>query len=79
MFLNLKINNLGKNMLQDRKELIESELIRLKDKAAKLYLSYITSGNDVFGMKEYDDIRDKISDLEFDLKIINEILEKDYK
>ena len=66
-------------MLKDRKELIESELIRLKDKAAKLYLSYITGGNDVFGMTEYDDIREKISDLEFDLKIINEILEKDYK
>ena len=66
-------------MLKDRKELIESELTRLKDKAAKLYLGYITNGNDVFGMAEYDDIRDKISDLEFDLKIINEILEKDYK
>lgn len=66
-------------MLQDRKELIEFEIIKLKDKAAKLYLGYITNGNDVFGMTEYDDIREKISDLEFDLKIINEILEKDYK
>ncbi len=79
MFLNLKINNLGKNMLQDRKELIDSELIRLKDKAAKIYLGYITNGNNVFGMKEYDEIREKISSLEFDLKIINEILEKEYK
>ena len=66
-------------MLQDRKELIECEITRLKDKAAKLYLNYITSDNDVFDMREYDDIRDKISDLEFDLNIINEILDKEYK
>jgi hypothetical protein len=66
-------------MLQDRKELIESELIRLKDKAAKIYLSYVTNVNNIFDMTQYDDIREKISGLEFDLKIINEILEKDYK
>lgn len=66
-------------MLRDRKELIESELIRLKDKAAKIYLCYVTTGNNIFDMTKYDEIRDKISSLEFDLKIINEILEKKNK
>jgi hypothetical protein len=66
-------------MLQDRKELIECEITRLKDKAAKLYLGYITNSYIEFNSTEYEAIREKISDLEFDLKIINEILEKEYK
>lgn len=66
-------------MLQDRKELIECEITHLKDKAAKLYLGYITGVNVDFDLSAYEAIREKISDWEFDLKIINEILEKDYK
>ena len=65
-------------MLQDRKELIEAQLEKLKDKAAKLYLKIVTNRNSD-GINEYNQLKEWISDLEFDLKIINEILDKENK
>ena len=65
-------------MLQDRKELIEVELEKLKSKAAKLYLKIVTDRTSD-GINEYNKLKEWISDLEFDLKIINEILDKEYK
>ena len=64
-------------MLKERKELIENELSKLKTKSAKLYLKIVTDKS--ADLNEYNTLKEWISDLEFDLKIINEILEKEYK
>ena len=65
-------------MLQDRKELIEFQLEKLKGKAANLYLKIVTDRTSD-GINEYNQLKEWISDLEFDLKIINEILDKENK
>lgn len=64
-------------MLTDRRALIEQELALKKEKAAALYLKIVT--DDYAALQHqghYDQLKTEISDLEFDLKIINNILSK---
>lgn len=57
-------------MLKDRKLLIETELKKLHDKAAHMYLDIVTKNGDVHSA-EYIALREKIGDLQHDYKMIN--------
>jgi hypothetical protein len=60
-------------MLRDRKALLEHELKKAQSEAANMYLSLAIGGGDVHS-KEYQDLKEKISTLNFDLQTINTLL-----
>ena len=60
-------------MLRDRKALMEHELKKAQTEAANMYLSLAIGGGDVHS-KEYQDLKERISNLNFDLQIINTLL-----
>lgn len=60
-------------MLRERKELVEQEIQKLYKLASALYLRIVTTGGDVHS-KEYQDMKDKISALEYDLSLINQLI-----
>lgn len=60
-------------MLRDRKALLEHELKKAQTEAANMYLSLAIGGGDVHS-KEYQDLKEKISNLNFDLQTINTLL-----
>jgi hypothetical protein len=65
-------------MLKDRRELLEQEIAKAHDEASKLYLNIVTNDGDVHSL-EYQKIKDKISDLQFDLNIVNKLIDKGQK
>lgn len=62
-------------MLSDRKALLEHEIIKAHAEAANMYLSIVVSGGDVHS-KEYQDLKEKIAGLQFDLNMVNQLLHK---
>ncbi len=61
-------------MLRDRKALLEQEIKKTQLEAANMYLSLVISGSgDVHG-KEYQDLKEKISSLNFDLNAVNTLI-----
>lgn len=60
-------------MLRERKELVEQEIQKLYKLASALYLKIVTTDGDVHS-KEYQDMKDKISALEYDLSLINQLI-----
>jgi len=60
-------------MLRDRKALLEHELKKAHSEAANMYLSLAIGGGDVHS-KEYQDAKEKITNLNFDLRTINTLL-----
>jgi hypothetical protein len=65
-------------MLKDRRALLEQEITKAHDEAAKLYLDIVTHDGDV-SSPEYYALKDKISDLQFNLNIINQLIYKGHK
>jgi hypothetical protein len=61
-------------MLKDRKVLVEHEITKLTEEAAHLYLDIIR-GN-VTQDAEYDRIRERITDLQHERKMIQLLLDK---
>ncbi len=61
-------------MLRDRKALLEQELSSLKAEAAHMYLSIAVGGNGDVHSKEYQDLKEKISSLNFDLNMVNQLI-----
>lgn len=62
-------------MFEDRKSLIEQELANAKREAARLYFTMTVTAERTPGlMAEYEKKRAEISNLEFDLSVINEIV-----
>ena len=61
-------------MLRDRKALLEQEIRKLHEAAANMYLSIAVSSNGDAGSKEYQDLRNHISDLQFDLNMVNQLI-----
>ena len=57
-------------MLRDRKALLEQEIKKASNEAANMYLSIVVSGGDVHS-KEYQNLKEKISNLNFDLNTVN--------
>ena len=62
-------------MLKDRRVLLEHDLKIAHDQAAEMYLDIVTNNGDVHS-EEYQQMRDQISKLEFDLNIVNQLIHK---
>jgi hypothetical protein len=62
-------------MLRDRRELLERDIKRLHSEAANMYLSIVVGGGDV-NSPEYQKLKEQITDLEFDLNIVNQLIAK---
>jgi hypothetical protein len=60
-------------MLKDRRALLEQELKRAHAEAAHMYLSIAVGGDTLHGI-EYQALKDKISNLNFDLNIVNQLI-----
>jgi len=65
-------------MLKDRKALLEQELRKSHDAAANMYLSIIVSSGDILS-KEYQDLKEHITNLQFDLNMVNQLLLKGHE
>jgi hypothetical protein len=65
-------------MLKDRKALLEQEIRKSHDAAANMYLSIVVSAGDVHS-KEYQDLKQHITDLQFDLNMVNQLLSKGHQ
>ena len=62
-------------MLKDRRALLEHDFKIAHDQAAHMYLDIVTNNGDVHS-EEYQKMRDRISKLEFDLNIVNQLIHK---
>jgi hypothetical protein len=62
-------------MLRDRRVLLEHDLKIAHDRAAEMYLDIVINNGDVHS-EEYQQMRDRISKLEFDLNIVNQLIHK---
>jgi len=60
-------------MLRDRKALLEQEIKKAHNEAANMYLSLAVGGGDVHS-KEYQDLKEKIANLQFDLNMVNQLI-----
>jgi len=61
-------------MLRDRKLLVETEITKLTDVAAHMYLDAMISENSISA--EYQTIRERITDLQHERKMIQLLLDK---
>ena len=62
-------------MLKDRRALLEHDLKIAHDQAAEMYLDIVVNNGDVHS-EEYQQLRDRISKLEFDLNMVNQLIHK---
>ena len=62
-------------MLKDRRVLLEHELKIAQDQAAHLYLEIVTNSQDVHN-ETYYKLRDKVNQLQFDLDLVNRLIDK---
>jgi len=62
-------------MLKDRRVLLEHDLKIAHDQAAEMYLNIVVNNGDVHS-EEYQQMRDRISELEFDLNVVNQLIHK---
>jgi hypothetical protein len=62
-------------MLKDRRVLLEHDLNAAHERAAEMYLNIVVNNGDVHS-EEYQQMRDQISKLEFDLNIVNQLIHK---
>jgi hypothetical protein len=60
-------------MLKDRRVLLEHDLKIAHDQAAEMYLDIVVNNGDVHS-EEYQQMRDRISKLEFDLNVVNQLI-----
>ena len=62
-------------MLKDRRVLLEHEIKKAHDEAAAIYLDIVTHDKDVHSA-EYESIKNKIMNLQFDLNVVNQLIHK---
>ena len=65
-------------MLKYRIVLLEHDLKEAHDRASNMYLDIVTNDGDVHSM-EYQQARDQISKLEFDLNMVNQLIHKGHE
>ena len=65
-------------MLKDRRVLLEHDLKTAHDMASKMYLDIVVNDGDVHS-EEYQKMRDRITKLEFDLNIVNQLIHKGHQ
>jgi hypothetical protein len=62
-------------MLKDRRVLLEHDLIKAHEEAAELYLKIVTQGGDVDSV-EYQTLKEKVANIQFDLNMVNNLIKK---
>ena len=62
-------------MLKDRRVLLEHDLKIAHNQASEMYLDIVVNNGDVHS-EEYQQMRDRINKLEFDLNIVNQLIHK---
>jgi hypothetical protein len=65
-------------MLKDRRVLLEQEIKKAHDEAAAIYLDIVTHDKDVHSI-EYESIKNKIMNLQFDLNVVNQLIHKGHQ
>jgi hypothetical protein len=65
-------------MLKDRRVLLERDIKKAHDEAAAIYLDIVTHDKDVHSV-EYESIKNKIMNLQFDLNVVNQLIHKGHK
>jgi hypothetical protein len=65
-------------MLKDRRELIETELKSVTTQAAAMYLKSVTGKNEL-DIKKYQELKDKITSLRFDLVMVNQLIDEGHQ
>jgi len=65
-------------MLKDRRVLLEHDLKEAHDRASTMYLDIVTNDGDVHSI-EYQRVRDQISKLQFDLNMVNQLIQKGHE
>ena len=65
-------------MLKDRRVLLEHDLKEAHDRASTMYLNIVTNDGDVHSI-EYQQVRDQISKLQFDLNMVNQLIHKGHE
>ena len=65
-------------MLKDRRVLLEHDLKIAHDQAAEMYLDIVVNNGDVHS-EEYQQARDRISKLEFDLNMVNQLIHRGHQ
>ena len=65
-------------MLKDRRVLLEQEIAKAHDEAATIYLDIVTHDGDVHST-QYQSLKNKIMNLQFDLDIVNQLIHKGHK
>jgi hypothetical protein len=66
-------------MLKDRRILIEQELAKTQAEAAKLYLNIVVGHYDDVHSPEYQLLKNRIMNLQFDLNMINQLIDKGHE
>ena len=61
-------------MLKDRRLLLEQEIKRAHTEAANMYLSIVVSNHSEIPSPEYQALRDRITSLQFDLNVVNQLI-----
>jgi hypothetical protein len=62
-------------MLKDRRVLLEHDLNEAHKRAAEMYLNIVVNNGNVHS-EEYQQMRDQISKLKFDLNIVDQLIHK---
>jgi len=65
-------------MLKDRRVLLEHDIKTAHDRAAEMYLDIVVNNGDVHS-EEYQQARDRISKLEFDLNMVNQLIHRGHQ
>jgi hypothetical protein len=61
-------------MLKDRRLLLEQEIKKAHSEAANMYLSIVVSNHSEIPSPEYQALRDRITNLQFDLNVVNQLI-----
>jgi hypothetical protein len=61
-------------MLKDRRLLLEQEIKKAHTEAANMYLSIVISNHAEIPSPEYQALRDRITNLQFDLNVVNQLI-----
>ena len=66
-------------MLKDRRILIEQELAKAQAAAAEMYLNIVVGRDGDVHSSEYQLLKNRIMDLQFDLNMVNDLIDKGHE
>lgn len=66
-------------MLKDRRILIEQELAKAQAAAAEMYLNIVVGRDGDVYSSEYQLLKNRIMDLQFDLNMVNDLIDKGHE